>query len=183
MFQLKRKLVLLAATTSLLGLSAATFAADGTINFTGKFIDTTCNIQFDNGSNTAEVNLGSYNVKALAAVGDLTTNKPIKIALANCPVQDQTVNIEFTSNNTNADGHTYIVTGANPISKSDVGVALFNDNAQTSQIIPASTQIPVVLTADAGETTVYASFKRIANTGALTGDEVTSTATFNINYL
>ncbi|NBM55020.1 fimbrial protein [Proteus sp. G2669] len=183
MFQLKRKLVLLAATTSLLGLSASTFAADGTINFTGKFVDTTCNVQFENGNNTAAVDLGSYSVTALAATNDLTTTKPIKISLSDCPAKNNAVNIEFTSNNTNADGHTYIVTGSNEISKTDIGVALFTDNAQTSQIIPASTQIPVTLTETKGDTTVYASFKRIKSSGTLTADEVSSTATFNINYL
>lgn len=182
MFHLKKKLVLLSTATSLLVLSASTFAADGTINFTGKFIDTTCNIQFDSGNTTAEINLGTYNVNTLAAVGDLTSSKPIEIALSGCPVKDKTVNIEFTSNNTNADGHTYIVTG-NPTSTANVGVALFKDEAQTTQIIPASTSVPVVLTDDAGKATLYASFKRIAANGTLVADSVTSTATFNINYL
>lgn len=179
----KYKLWQIPAVASLLMMSASGIAADGTINFTGEFITSTCDIKFDNGTNIAEVNLGTYNTAALANMGDLTASKEIKISLTACPVKDKNINLEFTANNTTADGHTYKVIGNSAISASDIGVALFKDNAQVSQIIPASTQVPVTLTDDTGNATIYASFKRIQNNGALMADKVKSTATFNINYL
>lgn len=86
----KYKLWQIPAVASLLMVSASGIAADGTINFTGEFITSTCDIKFDNGTNIAEVNLGTYNTKALANVGDLTASKEIKISLTACPVKIKT---------------------------------------------------------------------------------------------
>ncbi|MGJ3354167.1 fimbrial protein [Providencia sp. Je.9.19] len=180
---IKCKLFCIPTAVSLLMLSASGFSADGTINFTGEFIATTCDIQIDNGPNNSEINLGIYNIKALANVGDLTTSKMVNISLTDCPVQNKDINLEFVAANTTSDGLTYKVTGANPISTSDIGIALFKDDAHASQIVPASTMVPVTLTNDVGSAKIYASFKRIQNSGPLQADKITATATFNINYL
>lgn len=68
---------------SLLALSAGSaWATDGTIEFTGQILTSTC--QFANGD-TIDIELGHYSSKQFKSVGDRSPAIPVNIPLKNCP--------------------------------------------------------------------------------------------------
>lgn len=68
---------------SLLALSAGSaWATDGTIEFTGEILSSTC--EFTNGD-TINIELGHYAAKQFKNVGDRSPAIPVDIPLKNCP--------------------------------------------------------------------------------------------------
>ncbi|EGX6615250.1 type 1 fimbrial protein [Salmonella enterica subsp. enterica serovar Carswell] len=68
----------------LLALSATSaWATDGTIEFTGKILNSTC--QFANGD-TINIELGHYAAAQFKTIGDQSPIIPVDIPLKNCPV-------------------------------------------------------------------------------------------------
>ncbi|AGB76625.1 P pilus assembly protein, pilin FimA [Enterobacteriaceae bacterium strain FGI 57] len=74
---------LLASSLALLASSA--MATDGTIEFTGEILTTTC--EFANGD-VINVELGHYAASQFKSIGDRTPAIPVPITLKNCPLDD-----------------------------------------------------------------------------------------------
>lgn len=75
---------LLASSLALLASSA--MATDGTIEFTGEILASTCN--FQNNEDVLDVELGHYGAKQFKTIGDRTPAIPVDIRLENCPIGD-----------------------------------------------------------------------------------------------
>lgn len=77
------KKVVKSIAVGLLALSAGSaWATDGTIEFTGEILTSTC--EFANGD-TINVELGHYAAKQFKSVGDRSPAIPVDIPLKNCP--------------------------------------------------------------------------------------------------
>lgn len=84
---MKKYIVAMAAAGTMLGMSAATQAADGTITFTGKIKDQSCTISTPAGKDFT-VELDTVSVSALSVAGQTAAKKPFSINLTNCPQMD-----------------------------------------------------------------------------------------------
>lgn len=73
----------LAATLLVLSAGSA-MATDGTIEFTGEILNSTC--EFDNGD-TINIELGHYAAKQFKSIGDRSPAVPVDIPLKNCPTE------------------------------------------------------------------------------------------------
>ncbi|MDU6925537.1 fimbrial protein [Franconibacter helveticus] len=92
---MKKWFASLAAVGFLAAAPALTFAADGTINFTGKITDQACEIDAPN--HKIDVELGTYSVGQFnGVVGTKTPPIPFVIKLKNCPVVEEGENPHFS---------------------------------------------------------------------------------------
>ncbi|UNK24182.1 fimbrial protein [Yersinia intermedia] len=168
---------------SLLALSSSAFAIDGTIQFTGAFTDSPCEININGstttGSSSASVVLDTWNVTNYKSnVGATTDLKPITISLSGCPAKTQ-ANIQFngTVNTTNPKLFA-IQTGAD--AASNVGIALYSSSNTADIITPNTRDLSIPLTAQDGEKIIYASYM---TTGADVGQgEANADVTIDISY-
>ncbi|AHM75051.1 fimbrial protein [Yersinia hibernica] len=168
---------------SLLALSSSAFAIDGTIQFSGAFTDSPCEINVNGstttGSSSASVILDTWNVANYKGnVGATTDLKPITISLSGCPSKTQ-ANIQFngTVNATNPELFA-IQTGAG--AASNVGIALYSSSNTADIITPNTRDLAIPLTTQAGEKTIYASYM---TTGSDVGQgEANADVTIDISY-
>ncbi len=79
------------------------YAADGTINFTGSILDAACTIDIGSG-NTMTVNLGNVAKSAFSAAGAQSSVTKFTIKLKSCPGAVTSAKIKFdgTSDSTNS---------------------------------------------------------------------------------
>ncbi|VUS69108.1 fimbrial protein [Klebsiella spallanzanii] len=69
------------------------FAAAGVINFTGKILDSACDV--DVASQNQTIDLGNYNKTEFPTTGSKTAAKEVKIVLKNCPVTVTSAQVRF----------------------------------------------------------------------------------------
>lgn len=77
---------------SMIFMSGLTHAADGTIKFTGKIVDTTCKVDSASGDQT--VTLGDVAASSFTKAGDVSSAQKFNIKLTGCPA-DSTVAVVF----------------------------------------------------------------------------------------
>lgn len=167
----------------LLLLSTSAFAVDGTIQFTGAFTDSPCEININgsstNGSSSTSVMMDTWNAANYKDnVGATTDLKPIKISLTGCPSKTQ-ANIQFSGTADAINPKLFAIeSGAN--SASNVGVALYSSSNPTDILTPNTRNLSIPLTAQNGEKTIYASYM---TTGTDVGQgEANAAVTIDISY-
>lgn len=167
----------------LLVLSSSAFAVDGTIQFTGAFTDSPCEININgsstNGSSSTSVMMDTWNAANYKDnVGSTTDLKPITISLAGCPDKTQ-ANIQFSGTVDAMNPKLFAVeSGAN--SASNVGIALYSSSNPTDIITPNTRNLSIPLTSQKGEKTIYASYMTTGN--EVGQGEANANVTIDISY-
>ncbi len=107
---------------------------DVTVNFTGVYIDTTCIVSINGGSNNETVTLKSVYENRLQNDGDEAESTKFSIALKECPI-NYGISLNFKSNSGNVNPNTYNLT--NTIGAeyaSNVELRIKNSNSQQLRI-------------------------------------------------
>src|SRR5688572_23428653 len=106
----KRNSFILLVGTALCLSHTVVHAADGTINFTGQIVATTCDV--NGGSNaTIDVDLGTVAATSFTAVGDTSSPTAFTISLTNCPPTFNAAAVKFDGTADAADNQLLEVTG------------------------------------------------------------------------
>lgn len=96
------KKILVSAVALALGVSSLTsFAKDGTVNFTGKIVESGCEVTNAN-NGIINVEMGTYSSSSLATTGQTAGPKPFEIDLAKCA----TGSVKIRFDGTPVSGHT-----------------------------------------------------------------------------
>ncbi|KVC73062.1 hypothetical protein WJ47_28525 [Burkholderia ubonensis] len=163
---------MLAALVAAFGSTSA-LAADGTVNFHGKIVATTCKVNNAN----IQVPLGAIGVEQLAEAGRESRRVPFQIELNECNDQLSGVRAQFEGVSHN-DDPTLLAIGSGKDDAKGVGIQLMdeggaqigiNSETDTFQLTPGSN----VLTFNAN----YVSTSNDVEAGAANG-----TASFTLNY-
>lgn len=116
------------------GISFTAQAADGTIKFTGKILDSACTI--DTSTATQTVNLGKVLKSAFTGVGQVAAATRFNIVLNNCPSTLASATVKFDGT---ADANDSNILALNSDQTAQgVGVALYEEDGVTP--IPLATQ-------------------------------------------
>lgn len=184
---------ILAVSVLLAAASPATFAADGTITFTGRVTGQTCTIAGNGAASDFTVALPTVGASTLNAAGNTAGRTAFNITLSGCTPATGNVAVYFEAG-TNTDlttgrlrnaavaapavGDTPAVTPAGNVqigvlnadfSPISIGSAAASQNSQS-----------VALAAGAATLQYYAQY--VATGGASTAGEVTTTAQYSIQY-
>lgn len=186
----KKILALLAAGSFMATMSASVFAADtGTVNFAGKIVADTCEIDVNgSGSNASTVTFAdTYPADYIGGDGSTGTSKDFKIELRKCDPLVTKLNLQFTGNTSDV-GKLRLsnsLTGAG--NATNVGITVTNKNGGVSNVkfdgsVPAETT-DVTNAGDTDPTT----FNYTANVIQVGGTPPTSgqyaaSATFEVFY-
>ncbi|MCZ4675659.1 fimbrial protein [Citrobacter sedlakii] len=125
----------------LLTLSAShAWATDGTIEFTGQILTSTC--EFANGD-TVDIELGHYAASQFKTVGDKTPSIPVTIPLKNCPtdpwehvdgVEDASFQLWLETRNGGTTGTNDELVAVTGMDEPATGVGIRIDNDQGTQM-------------------------------------------------
>lgn len=188
------KKVVKSIAVGLLALSAGSvWATDGTIEFTGEILTSTC--EFANGD-TINVELGHYAAKQFKSVGDRSPAIPVDIPLKNCPttpwkhLDGNTDNsfqmwLETRSGGTVAGNENLIAVNSLDVPATGVGIRIDRaiDGKQMSLNKLTDPKISFTPEAD-GTTTVglQAYYVSTVDSSAITPGEANATVDVTIDY-
>ncbi|KAA5971611.1 fimbrial protein [Pantoea sp. M_9] len=169
------KRTILAMTTVASLFSGAAFAVDGTINFTGKITDDTCDI--DAGSATQNINMGTIGSDAFQGPGTIAGATGFKIVMTNCPASHSAVSVKFDGapDNGNPD---ILALSSSPTNASGVGIQLRDYDRTPISLNTDSKPVPVT----GGTATMNFSAAYIATAATVTAGDADSTVNFTVNY-
>jgi len=170
--------------SSLLAVAAlapvASFAADGTINFTGTVTDQTCTITGDNGTNYT-VNLPKVGASSLASAGNKAGATPFSIKLSNCSTSatGARANFEIGANVDTSSGYLKNTsTGSTAATNVQIGLAAQDGTEIKLNATQPTTFFPI--TNKAANLTYLAQY--VANGGAAGAGAVTTNVQYTIVY-
>lgn len=176
----KISLAFLVMGTVISGLSNADALTDSaTINFTGVFQHTTCDISLnnkdisDNGS--VDLYLGAYTTQIITNNADATPAIPFTVNFSNCG-SIHSANIAFDG--TQSKSSLFDVQGSN---NDNVGVGI-NTSTTASNYLAIGDKTPVTINDGNGSVKFYARYVKIGET-PLVEDEANAVATMDITYL
>ncbi|AJJ10599.1 fimbrial family protein [Yersinia rohdei] len=146
---------------SLFALTNSVFAADGTIQFTGAFTDTPCEIKIagttTSATSSVKVSLDTWTAANFKDnVGATTDLKPITINLSGCPKMTK-ANIQFNGAS-DAKNPSLFATQTGADTATNVGIALYSSTNNADIITPNSRSLSIPLSEQSGQYTVYASY-------------------------
>ncbi len=180
------KLALSAVIASACFASSAMAASEGTINFEGELVATTCDITVNGQPSPALVTLPTVSVSNLAAAGKTTGTTGFTIGLENCAgVTATNTAAAFFENGTTVDFNSYNLINTAPAATAATSVQLQLLDAQTGNKINIGNSDQIVNTTrfdiSSGSTVLPYSVQYFA-TGATTPGLVTSAVNFSIDY-
>lgn len=161
---------------SLLMLSSAAFASDGTVNFTGEIIDSACTIDIG-ANNTMTVDLGKVAKTAFSGAGSTASATEFDLKVKDCPATVTTAVVKFDGANYSGDNSVLALTAETGAA---TGVAIqLKDGAQ--KVLPLFTaSSSYALKAGDNTLPMYASYIQKETTVA--AGKANSTAQFTLNY-
>lgn len=156
-----------------LGFASAAFAADGTINFTGKITDTACTVSSD--SITTPVALGTVSSKAFSGSGTTAAATKFTINIASCPDTVTSASVRFDGTPNTANNKVLAVTGG----ATNVGIGIYE--ADSSTLIPLQNNSKAqALVTGTNQLSYIAKYYAVAD--GVTAGDANATATFTITY-
>ena len=152
---------LLASSLALLASSA--MATDGTIEFTGEILDSTCNFKVEE----IRVELGHYGAKQFKRIGDRTPAIPVNIELENCPEGDWVhlegnkdnsfqVWLETRSGGTTGANNDLVAVTSMEVPAEGVGIRIDSVKHNTQMALNKLNTPKISFTPEAGGTTIVA---------------------------
>lgn len=178
---MKLSKIKLAMAASALLLTSGAYAVDGTINFTGSIVASTCKSEVT-GTSGSTVDLGAVSASGFKAAGDVSGSQPFTISLTGCPTPATgatapNMAIQFAGNPNNDNKALLAVTGG----AADVGIGIFNNQTDETPIALYSNS--AVKTVDTnGAATFNFVAKYVSTASAVTAGQANATATFSIVY-
>lgn len=159
------------------------YAADGSINFTGRVFDNACVIDSD--SSSLVVTLPTVSTNRLKAEGDVSGRTPFKINISNCTAANITAYFEPGPN---IDVITGRLTNQAKDGAKNISIQLLSKKGAPILILPMANldsnefeAIKVPTGTDKSKTTLYYSAEYYA-TGAVTAGPVSATVQYTIIY-
>lgn len=108
--------------------STASYAADGTLNFTGKITSSACNIDASSTSK-GDIALGTVASSAFTAAGDVAAPTRFTIVLTKCPEELKTATVRFDGNPSSDSRILALTTGTGVAT--NVGVGIYEADSST----------------------------------------------------
>lgn len=159
--------------------NAEALSDSATINFTGVFQDTTCNVSINNsdvsGKGSIDLYLGAYQTTDITANADATPATPFTVNFTNCGAL-HVADIVF--NGTQTTSNLFDVQGSN---QNNVGVGV-NTSTTASDYLAIGDKTSVTITDGTGSANFYARYVKIGATPLVSG-EANAVATMDITYL
>lgn len=159
--------------------NAEALSDSATINFTGVFQDTTCNVTLNNtdvsGKGSVDLYLGAYKTSDITDNADATPATPFTVNFTNCG-SIHIANIIF--NGTQTSSQLFDVQGNN---QNNVGVGV-NTSSTAGNYLAIGDKTPVTITSGTGSANFYARYVKIGATPLVDG-EANAVATMDITYL
>jgi major type 1 subunit fimbrin (pilin) len=156
--------------------STAAMAADGTVNFNGKIVDTPCIVTAGDDNTAQTVSLGTVKSSSFTAVGITSADVPFNIKLEQCVVGEDGLGatVTFTGSQDGADPTLLAVSGG----ATGVGIELVNnDNTE----IKMGTESAATALQNGNNTLVYKAHYKSTAAAVTTGD-ANGQAQFQIAY-
>jgi major type 1 subunit fimbrin (pilin) len=171
------KLILIASLATAMLSPVIAVAADGTINFTGSVVASTCTYDGTSGKSQL-VTLPSVSASALSTAGNTAGDTAFDVRLSNCGTASKNVaiNLEGVAFDA-ATGHLNNTAGTGGAAK--VSVQLANRNSGSVIRVPSASA--TVLSTTDGNAIIPLLARYVAN-GEVTAGTVTSSVNFSIIY-
>ena len=176
-----QKTLLALALVASASFTSAVNATNGTINFSGTIINSTCTV--DTADASQNVQLGMVNKSSFIAAGDEALAKPFSIRLSNCqaPAQGLPTSVyAYFGGDNDAVNHKLLAnTGGTAVG---VGIGIYEHDLNT--IIPVGGQSqPVIISTDGkAELKFVAKYIATAANAGITAGSVQSVSQFSIAY-
>lgn len=160
-------------------------AADGTINFTGKIIDSGCEATVNGGTNTGTVPLGNVYKSAFKGVGTTAGGTAsatgFTIEMNDCPSTVTSVTFKFDGTSAGGDPKAIALTDA-PGVATGVGVQLTDKNSNIITLGAESAAYAIANTGAGSVNTLDFFAKYVQTLPTVTTGPANATATFTVNY-
>lgn len=172
---MKNKLIAIVALS--VAVCGHSFAADGQVNFTGKILDSACEI-INNTSNPIDVNLGQIAKTSFTGAGSKASATKFTIVMQNCPDTVTNASVKFDGTSTNGDSNILALTQESGVA---TGVGIEISDASQNMLALGKQSESYPLTAGATNNLEFVA-RYIATSDAITAGSANSVATFTINY-
>jgi len=170
-----------AAITAAASLPTASYAADGTITFTGLITSQTCTISGNGGGKNFTVTLPTVSTSALAAAGATAGRTPFNIALTNCTPNSGNVSTYFEPGATVDTTTGQLLNASGTATNVEIGLLNTDSSVITLGAAQASQNSKVVALASGAATLKYFA-QYVATGGAATAGTVNTTTLYSIVY-
>ncbi|WP_235589274.1 fimbrial protein [Type-D symbiont of Plautia stali] len=155
----------------------ATFAADGTINFTGTITDATCKVT--PGSANQTVALGTVSSTNFTAAGSQSSPTKFNIVLTQCPASASTARIKFDGP-ADASNSTLIALTSGTGVATGVGVGIYEADGTTQ--IPVATASASKTLSTTANTTFSFIAKYVSTSATVTAGTANAVSNFTVTY-
>ncbi|OXI76328.1 hypothetical protein CFB44_07785 [Burkholderia sp. AU31280] len=172
MKQFQKPFVLLALMAAFGSTSA--FAADGTVNFHGKIVATTCKIDNSN----IQVPLGAIGIDQLAEAGRESRRVPFQIALSECNEQLSGVRAQFEGLSHGEDATLLAVGTGSKDDAKGVGIQLMHEDGKQIGINTESDTLQLT----PGSNVLNFAANYVSTSDQTEAGEANGTASFTLNY-
>ncbi|MCS4270054.1 MULTISPECIES: fimbrial protein [Raoultella] len=180
--KLKSAMVSAAVTTALMASSA--LAVDGTINFQGELVASTCDITVDGMASPATVVLPTVSAASLAAAGSTAGKTQFDIGLTNCQgVTSSTTAAAFFENGSTVHTSTFNLINTDTSGADNVQLQLLDATTSTAINVGNSNQKANTSRISADTPSVVLPYAvQYYSMGAATAGNVQSQVNFSIDY-
>lgn len=167
-----------------------TYAADGTINFTGRVVDESCTVDTSSSTGNLTVPLGDVPISAVNVSGGKSPDTPFSIVLTGCPNNDTQISLSFSGpSNTNNSNLLAPQVGDGGTAASGVGIAIFDNTSGTASTTPIDVSTGAksgVITTDVSGNATFNFIANIMNDGSdaslVKAGDANASADITINY-
>lgn len=174
---MKKNLIAVAMASFTVFGAANALAAGGQVNFTGKIIDTGCDV-VNTVSNPLVVNLGEVAKSEFTAAGDTAAATGFTLKLTNCPATVSAAKIKFDGTALNGDNSVLKLTPDAGVA-TGVGIQI-SDIADVLPLFQESTAY--ALQSGSAENDLNFTARYIAVSSAVTPGPANSSANFSVTY-
>lgn len=177
---MKKSLLISALMATFTILTPSTFAADGTVNFTGSIIDNACIVDIGPG-NTLTVPLGKISATSFTAAGTTSAATKFTLKLRTCP-SNTTATVKFDGV-TSGDNKILALTESPDMAKG-LGIQISDKDGTIVPIAGNSGNYPLEKGEAEADVTNNLDFiaRYIATAETVTAGRADATASFTINY-
>lgn len=158
-------------------LPVTSFAADGTINFTGTITDATCKVT--PGSANQTVALGTVSSSSFTSAGSQSSPTKFSIVLTQCPASAASARIKFDGPADATNSNLVALTSGTGVA-TGVGVGIYESNGTTQ--IPVATASASKTLSTSSDTTFSFIAKYVSTTATVTAGTANAVSNFTVTY-
>lgn len=173
-----KKMTMIALAAGAIATQGSAFAADGTINFSGKVIDSGCTVA-ETANGPLSVALGSFAKTSFKDVGAQSAKKGFTLTLTNCPGTAASVQIRFAGNPDPTNSTLIALTPGTAADPSATGIALGLSDTTGAPLPNLQNSSAVTLVNNAATLNLIAFYQR---TGTVVSGAANAVADFTLIY-